>query len=38
MSGAGIVVAVLIVATLMGQVVPVAIPARYLATFAQTGS
>jgi succinate dehydrogenase/fumarate reductase cytochrome b subunit len=38
MSGAGIVAATLIVATLMGQIVPVAIPARYLATFALTGS
>jgi len=33
-SAAGIVVAGLIVATLMGMVVPVEIPARYLATFA----
>jgi hypothetical protein len=33
MSGTGVVVAALIVATLMGKVVPVAIPARYLATF-----
>jgi hypothetical protein len=38
MSGAGVVVAVLIVATLMGKVLPVAIPARYLATFALTGA
>jgi succinate dehydrogenase/fumarate reductase cytochrome b subunit len=38
LSGAGIVAATLIVATLMGQIVPVAIPARYLATFALTGS
>jgi hypothetical protein len=37
MSGAGIVAATLIVATLMGQIVPVAIPARYLATFALAG-
>jgi hypothetical protein len=33
MSGAGVVVAVLIVATLMGKVVPVAIPTVYLTTF-----
>ena len=35
MSGAGVVVALLIVATLMGKVVPVAIPTVYLATFGQ---
>jgi hypothetical protein len=33
-SAGGIVVAGVIVATLAGMVVPVAIPARYLATFA----
>ena len=33
-SAAGVVVAGLIVATLMGKIVPVEIPARYLATFA----
>ena len=36
-SGAGIVVASLIVATLMGAIQPVGIPARYLVTFAITG-